>query len=182
MKIFKSAALVIVLLSVFACQSESTKTKLQAITGLQKQVDSSQVVFKTIQIETISAYKKNAEGQLDYLKKNYHDTAIENARFVDVYNSNFKLMRKLMKGHERLEKEIDFSNNQLKHLYSDIENGFAQDSNYVKFMKGEKIAVFKIINTTNTLKDWEERTIKRYNGMISPIDSIILELKNQGYR
>ena len=182
MKILKSTSLVIVLFFVFACQSESTKTKLQAVTVLQEQVDSSQVVFKTLQIETISKNKKNAEIQLDYLEKNYHDTNLQNARFVDVYNSNFKLMRKLIKGHERLEKEIDFSNNQLKHLHSDIENGFSQDTNYIKFMKGEELAVSKIINSTKTLKNWEERTINRYNGMVAPIDSIILELQNQGFR
>ena len=182
MKLLKSTTLVIALFLGFACQSENTKAKLQAVTILQGKVDSSSVVFKTIQFETISENKKNAESQLDYLTKNYHDTNMQNARYVDVYNTNFKLMRKLIKGHKRLEKEIDFSNNQLKHLYSDIENGFAQDTNYIKFMQGEELAVSKIVNSTKTLKNWEERTTNRYNGMVAPIDSIILELRNQGFR
>lgn len=91
-------------------------------------------------------------------------------------------MKKYVKGYGRLNSEIDFSISQLSHLHHDVENGFAHDSTYAKHFEDEKLAVSKIVNTCATLQNWEERSTKRYHGMVQPIDSIITELQKQGYR
>lgn len=174
---------IISILSIFSsCKSEKTEALLAEIEGMQSSVDSSQKIFEEIDIEKITKNKENAKGQIEYLKKFYNDTNYVNARYVDVYISNFKLMRKLVKGHHRLDQEIDFSQGQLHHLRKDVKNGFAADSSYFKYLEAEKLAVSKIKNTTKTLVSWELKTTNRYNGMVAPIDSIITELKNQGKR
>lgn len=169
-------------LLVTSCRNEKTEKMLTKIDLMIASVDSSEIVFQTIDTNTISIAKKNAESQLEYIQKFYKDTAYQNLRYIDVYNSNFKLMRKLLKGYTRLQSEIDFSKSQLQHLSNDVKNGFAADANYQKHMAGELKAVEKIRVSTKVLIDWEEKSINRYNGMVQPIDSIITELKEQGYR
>ena len=170
------------ILLISSCKNEETTKMLGTIDQLIVTVDSSNVVFKTIDTAAIATAKANAESQLEYIKKFYTDTNYQNARYIDVYNSNFKLMRKLLKGYDRLGSEIDFSKSQLTHLSNDINNGFAADSSYIKYLEGEKKAVSKIRITTKTLVEWEEKSINRYSGMVQPIDSIITELQNQGFR
>ncbi len=165
-----------------SCKSEKTEALLAEIEGMQLSVDSSQKVFERIDTATISKNKKYAEDQIEYLRKFNTDTNYKNARYIDVYYANFKLMRKLLKGHHRLNQEIDFSQGQLHHLYKDVKNGFAADTNYYTYIEAEELAVSKIKNTTKTLTDWELKTTKRHKGMVAPIDSIITELKNQGKR
>ena len=171
--------LVIVL---FSCKSETTRTNLHEIEVLQYQVDSSKIVFKTLDLDSITKMKVNAEEQLDFLKKHNHDTTKAYNKFLDVYYGNFKILKKYIKGYGRLNSEIEFSISQLTHLHNDVENGFAHDSTYTKHFEDEKLAVSKIVNTCATLQNWEERSTKRYNGMTQPIDSIITELQKQGYR
>tara|TARA_R110002050_G_scaffold147017_1_gene272651 strand:+ start:29882 stop:30424 length:543 start_codon:yes stop_codon:yes gene_type:complete len=178
----KFVVILSLIIAIVSCKSELTQTRLGAIKSLQAQVDSSAIMFQTIDIAKIKDYKTNAKTQLDFLEKNNHDTIFDHLKYIDVYYANFKLMRKLVKGHERLAAEIEFSTSQLTHLYNDVENGFSGDSNYVKHFDSESKAVSKIVNSTAVLKDWEERTVKRYNGMVAPIDSIILVQQNLGYR
>jgi len=178
----KIILIVIAVISLASCQSEQTKSRLSQVKALQQTVDSSNVVFQTLDLDRIRTKKENAEQQMDYLSKNYHDTIMANAKYVNAYNNNFKLMRKILKGSTRLESEIEFSKSQLAHLYTDIANGFAADTMYQKHFDTEEKAVTKIKTTTKTLMDWDEKTSNRYNGMVAPIDSIILSLKSQGYR
>lgn len=169
-------------IAIVSCKSELSQSRIKDINSLQAQVDSSAIVFQTIDIDKIKAYKTNAKSQLDFLDNNNHDTIFDHLKYIDVYYSNFKLMRKLVTGYDRLAAEIEFSSSQLTHLNNDIENGFSGDSTFTKYYNAEKKAVFQIVNTTKVLIDWEERTINRYNGMVAPIDSIILVQKNLGYR
>jgi uncharacterized membrane-anchored protein YhcB (DUF1043 family) len=178
----KLSIIIIIFVALISCNNETTQHKLEEIKTLQTQVDSTKKVFNTLDFEKIAEMKAYAKQQLDFLDKHNKDTTRANAKYIDVYYANFKLTRKFVKGYERLESEIDFSTSQLTHLYNDVENGFANDSNYVKHFKDEKTAVFKIVNTCATLVDWQMRSTKRYNGMVQPIDSIITELKKQGFR
>lgn len=166
----------------YSCKSEKTETMLSQIDKMMVTVDSSNEIFQTIDTVIVSAAKTNAEQQLEYLEKFYTDTNYQNARYVDVYNSNFKLMRKLLKGYDRVQSEIDFSKNQLTHLSNDIKNGFAADTSYESYLIGEMKAVQKIKASTKTLKNWETKTVNRYNGMVNPIDSIINTLQARGLR
>ena len=179
----KKLVIPIVIIGAFlSCRSEKTTTNLREIEILQATVDSSKVVFKTLDFEGISTMKLKAEEQLEYLKEHNKDTAMALNKFIDVYYSNFKIMRKYLKGHGRLGAEIEFSKGQLINLHHDVDNGFAHDSTFTNHFDDEKLAVSKIVNTCATLLDWEERSTKRYNGMVQPIDSIITELQKQGYR
>lgn len=178
----KLSIIIIIFVALASCKSETTQQKLQEIKTLQVQVDSTKKVFNTLDIDKMSEMKTYAEQQLDFLEKHNKDTTRANAEYIDVYYGNFKLIRKFVKGYGRLESEIDFSTSQLTHLYNDVDNGFTNDSSYVKHLKDEKTAVFKIVNTCATLVDWQERGTKRYSGMVQPIDSIITELKRQGFR
>ena len=172
----------VLMLVLFSCKSEITTSNLKQIETLQFKVDSSNLVYKKLNIEEITKNKLYAEKQLDFLKEHNHDTTLALNKFMDVYYGNFKIMRKYLTGYKRLGSEIDFSTSQLTHLYNDVENGFAHDSSYTKHFEDEKLAVSKIVNTCATLLDWEQRSTKRYNGMVQPIDSIITELQKQGYR
>jgi hypothetical protein len=165
-----------------ACKSEQAEKMISQIDQLSASIDSSEQVYQSIDTLTVIEIKQNSEEQLEYLSKFFTDTTYQNARFVDVYNSNWKLMRKLLKGYARLGSEIDFSRNQLHHLRNDVSNGFSSDSIYVKYLEGEIKAVQKIEQSTQVMKSWELKSIDRYNGMVQPIDSIITELKNQGFR
>lgn len=165
-----------------SCKSEKTENMLLKVQAMQASVDSSNKVFQTIDTNVVSTAKIKSEKQLEFLKEHYNDTNYQNARYIDVYNSNFKLMRKLLKGYNRLHSEIEFSNSQLNHLQNDINNGFANDNEYKKHLAGEQKAVEKIRVSTRVLKEWEAKTVKRYNGMNMSIDSIVTELHNQGRR
>jgi hypothetical protein len=178
----KILGLIVISTILFACTSQQTTQRLNDVSKLQSQVDSSLVVFNTINIDSVKTLKSLSKSHIDYLEKNYHDTILAHAQYVDVYYGNFKLMRKLVKGYDRVAAEIDFSKVQLGNLHKDIENGFTQDSTYQRNFDAEKKAVGQIINSAKTLKDWEIRTAKRHSGMEASIDSIILDLKNQGYR
>ncbi|MFT4754482.1 MAG: hypothetical protein ACI85Q_002041 [Salibacteraceae bacterium] len=185
MKISFATKLLLVgaIITVFsACKSKKTEQMLAQIDQLVVQVDSSHKEFLSIDTAALTEAKTYAKQQLDYLQRFNTDTTYKNARYIDVYNSNFKLMRKLLKGYNRLGEEIEFSKNQLNHLSNDIKNGFAADSSYSKYFAGETRAVSKIITTTSTLQQWEARSIKRYNGMVLPIDSVVTELQSRGLR
>lgn len=177
------AILFICTLIVISCTDEKVTQHLNDIKTLQNKVDSSNTAFSELNMEKITEYRQNAESQMEFIEANYHDTvSFENAKYVDVYYANFRLMRKLMMNHKKLDSEITYTNSQLVKLYADVKNGLVADSTYSHYYSGEKKATDAIIESVATLKDWEYRTIKRYNGMVQPIDSIILELKNQGYR
>lgn len=167
---------------IISCVSKKTEQKTLAVQKLQFQVDSSAQEFTHLDLDKIKEYKSNASSQLDYLKENFHDTNFQNAKYIDVYYRNYKLMTKLIKGHDRLQSEITYSTNQLKTLQNDIENGFLTDSLYQEYYKGENKAVQQIIATTKTLMEWETKSIKRYDGMFNSIDSVVTDLQNQGYR
>lgn len=178
----KTSLAIILIASIASCKSEKTEKLLVEIDQLITEVDSSNIVFKSIDTASISTAKLYAESQLDYLKEFNTDTTYKKARFIDVYNSNFKLMRKLLSSYSRLGSEIEYSKNQLTHLSNDVKNGLAADSTYIKYFNGEKKAVETIKVTAKSFKDWETRSINRYNGMVLPIDTIITDLKKQGYR
>lgn len=166
-----------------ACKDASITQKITEVERMQQQVDSCNTIFKTIDNESIKTYQAEAKEQLEFLAKNYKDTAnFENARYIDVYNSNWKLMGKLLKGHKRLGDEIVYSQSQLKKLHHDVENALFSDSTYQKYAQGEAIAVSKIIKTTSTLKEWEKHSVNRFNGMHQPIDSVINKLNSRGLR
>jgi hypothetical protein len=167
---------------IISCVSEKTEQKTLAVQKLQSQVDSSAQESMQLNIEKIKEYKTNAKSQLDYLETNFHDTNFQSAKYIDVYYRNYKLMTKILKGHDRLQSEITYSKNQLKTLHNDIENGFLTDSLYQEYFDGETKAVSQIITTTKTLLEWETKSIHRYDGMKISIDSVITELQNQGYR
>ncbi len=174
---------IISILSIFnSCKSEKTEALLAEIEGMQLSVDSSQKVFQAMDTAKIFSYKKNSEAQIKYLETFFKDTIYENARYIDVYYGNYKLLRKITRGYPKLVKEIEFSKEQLYHLKNDVKNGFAADSNYQKYISGEKLAVKNIAETTSTLINWEEKGITRYENMVASIDSIITEMKNQGLR
>lgn len=179
----KSTIFFVFILFAASCTDKNASNHLADISTLQAQVDSSNTVFQTIDFELIKEYKENSDQQLTFLKENFKDSStFENAKYIDVYYGNFKLMRKMLKGQPRLEEEILYSQQQLDHLYQDVKNGMLEDSVYTKYYEGEAKAVKQIINSTFTLKDWETRSVKRYNGMVAPIDSVINELHKQGYR
>jgi len=182
--IFSSKFFLVLFLSltIVSCVSEKTQQKALAIGQLQTQVDSCSKEFKTLDLEKIKTYKTNAKSQLDFLEKNFHDTNFQSARYIDVYYRNYKLMTKIIKGADRLQSEITYSQSQLEKLHNDVENGFFTDSLYQEYFDGEQKAVEKIKNTTKVLSDWETKSIHRYDGMTSSIDSVITELQNQGYR
>lgn len=165
-----------------SCQSEKTQKILAEIEQMQISVDSSDNIYRSMDTATIFSYKKNAETQIEYLEKFYHDTVFENAKYIDVYYGNFKLLRKLTRSYGRLGEEIEFSKSQLSRLHNDVKNGFAADSSYIKFVSDEHLAVTKIVNTTATFVKWEKKGVQRYERMIVSIDSIVIEMKNQGYR
>lgn len=166
-----------------SCTDANVTVRLNEIKTLQTKVDSSSTEFETIDIKTISKYRERGEEQMAYLEKHYQDTTnFENAKYLDVYYANYKLMKKIVKGHQRLVSEITYTQSQLDHLYLDVKNGLVADSAYTKFYSGEQKATTTIVNSVATLKDWEARSIKRYSGMVQPIDSIITQLQKQGYR
>jgi len=167
----------------FSCTDKKVTQHLNDIETLQAKVDSSNTVFETIDLETISKYREIGKEQMNYIEKHYHDsTNFDNAKYIDVYYANYKLMKKIVKGHKRLASEITYTSAQLNDLYVDVKNGLVADSVYTKYYTGEQNATAGIVKSVSTLKDWETRSIKRYNGMVPSIDSIIVELKNQGYR
>jgi len=166
-----------------SCTDAKVTQRLDNIKTLQTKVDSSSTEFGTIDIETIEKYRSKGKEQMDFIEKHYHDTTnFDNAKYIDVYYANYKLMKKIVKGHERLASEITYTQSQLSNLYLDVKNGLVADSVYTKYYNGEQKATAEIIISVATLKDWETRSIKRYNGMVQPIDSVIMELKKQGYR
>ena len=67
-------------------------------------------------------------------------------------------------------------------MYTDVENGLVDDESYAKFYAGEEKAAKGIIKSVGTLREWEEIAVNRYNGMVQPIDSVIVEMQNRGYR
>lgn len=174
---------IISILSIFSsCKSEKTEALLAEIEGMQSSLDSSQKEFHSMDTAKIFGYKKISEAQINYLETFFKDSVYENARYIDVYYGNYKLLRKITRGYPKLAKEIEFSQKQLLHLTNDVKNGFAADSNFIKYISGEKLAVKNIAATTSALINWEEKGITRYENMVTSIDSIITEMKNQGLR
>ena len=166
-----------------SCTDAKVTQRLDDIKTLQTKVDSSSTEFGTIDIETISKYSAKGNEQMSFLEKHYHDTTnFDNAKYIDVYYANYKLMKKIVKGHKRLASEITYTQSQLGNLYLDVKNGLVADSVYTKYYSGEQKATAEIVKSVETLKEWETRSIKRYNGMVQPVDSIITELQKQGYR
>lgn len=166
-----------------SCTDAKVSQHLDDIKTLQNKVDSSSTQFETIDMESISTYYAKAKDQFDFIEKHYHDTTnMDNAQYIDVYYGNYKLMKKMVKGHERLASEITYTQSQLSDLYLDVKNGLVADSVYSKYYNGEQKATTQIVKSVAVLKDWETRSVKRYKGMVQPIDSIITELKKQGYR
>ena len=169
-------------LTLTSCTDVQVTTRLDNIKTLQTKVDSSSTEFEAINLDAILEYKAKSNEQMDFIEKHYHDTSnFDNAKYIDVYYANYKLMKKIDKGYQRLESEITYTQSQLANLYLDVKNGLVADSVYNKFYNGEQKATAQIVKSVRILKEWETHSVNRYNGMVQPIDSIINELKNQGY-
>lgn len=170
-------------LTIVGCTSEKVSQRLIHLEKLQSQVDSANTVFISIQMDSIQAYKRHSETQLDFIKQHFWDTSNrENAQYIDVYYANFKKMRKLVKGYPRVQAEIENSQKQLSSLYHDTKHQIHADSVYERYVSGEEKMVRSIVESVGRLKSWEEQSVNRYHGMVDPIDSVILSLKEQGYR
>lgn len=167
---------------IISCANPTAQKQVQQVNGLIQTVDSCEKVFNQLKFEEVKSYKETAEKQLDFLEENYHDTNFEHAKYVGVYYDNWKLMRNFGRAQGKLEKEITYTQSQLQHLKEDAKNNLFNDSTFHRNFQAEFRATLSIKETTKALVDWQERTIKRYNGMHAPIDSIILELNKQGYR
>lgn len=180
MKHFLFLALII---SAVGCTNPKLQLKIDQVTELQHKVDSSKVVMDSIDIHKVTLFKEYAGAQIDFLEDHPQDSSYrEEAKYIDVYLGNFKMLRKLIKNYEPTQAEIEYTQGQLNNLYADLSNGLVADSTYARFYRSEKMATVQIVNTVRKLRDWEIRGVKRHMGMVNQVDSIITSLENLGFR
>jgi predicted transcriptional regulator len=169
--------------SLYSCTSEVVIQRLNDISKLQSQLDSATLEFKKIDTAEVRENMEKAKSQLDYLERHYIDSQnFDLAKYCGVYEANFKLMRRTIGNYEKLDGQIAYTSSQLSHLYADIENGMVADSVYERYYSGEQKATQEIIANVAKLQEWETKSTKRFWGMVQPMDSIITDLQNRGYR
>lgn len=156
------------------CTTPESKKQLAQIKALETRVDSCQNVLKVIAFDSVQKHYAHIKVQLAAIQAVLPENqTFEESQYLGMYYDNSKTFKKITKGFEPLMAEIAITETQLANLKHDVKHNLVADTNFSPFYHNEKRAVDAIVFETKNFIYWQEKGMKRYQGMRTKVDSIL---------
>lgn len=175
-------ALILLSLPLFlmACRPGIEEAKLAQIDSLQQVLDSSQQKVNAMDSVKMMNYARHYFENLDYIKNRFSDTIdTETAFFIDKYYGMRKAMKLMQKQYSINVDELKITQEQLKNLKHDAENGIIENQQFEEYIELESRNIDQIKSGVNRISNAYDHNIALYEEMNARVDSIIAEDKKK---
>lgn len=166
-----SISLIAVLVS---CNRGLPSEKIKVIDSLANKVDSTLEQYATIDSSKAIDYATTYQENLKYVKTELKDTVDkEIGSLIGKYYRLHKSMAFIKGEYNPIKEELKASQQQLKDLKYDAENGLVDETQFKRYINLEKENATKAIKASERILKMYRVSMKNYDKMNPTIDSLI---------
>lgn len=157
-----------------ACNTGLPKSDIEKVTSLELEVDNTSEDFAEIDTAKINQLSKKYFENIDYFKTNFKDTVEKKlAIYIDRYYGLNKPILFLQNDYAVIAKELKTTQQQLKDLKHDAEEGLVDAEYFERYLDLERENSETVIQNAEKMTRTYHKTTAAYKKMSSKIDSII---------
>ncbi|MGB0403161.1 MAG: hypothetical protein ACPGEG_03625 [Salibacteraceae bacterium] len=170
-------------LLLIGCSSSPNEKAIKKIDSLLVQANKASVQLSEFNPADVKPLVDTINFDVKFIQQEYSDTmTMELATKIDTYLRNVKSIRKFDEAYNAQRKDVDYSIDQLSDMKADLESGIMDSTGFNMYIGSEEEALNRMIESNVGLKTWFENIQETFKAYKLPIDSIILEIKEQnGY-
>jgi hypothetical protein len=185
MKVNVYLSILIVAISLLACKSETEK---QAVEQIDKLLQKNESVYQTLNgkiVDSVKAYHDSLDQMNQFFETHTIESFPENQSLTRAYHKVTNARKVL--GHytnrhlPQMNEKLKTSEQQLKDLRHDIENGLYEDSTITRYLNQEDSVMQFLVKGANSQIETARRYFDAYPENKVKIDSLVMWVKaNQG--
>lgn len=180
--LFACAAMVASIVS-GGCQQSKQAQRIETADSLKTELESLHAVFTDIDYDKHFQNRADIMKNIERIEQFYASRNDTMPRDIAMTLSDYRLVWKGYKRMEgeygQVEKELEYTNNQLINLKKDLEHNALPDNMADRFIEEESKAVAALAVTTNSLKTKMESTEQKYLDKKPVITQLIDSLTKQ---
>lgn len=180
--LFACAAMVASIVS-GGCQQSKQAQRIETADSLKTELESLHAVFSDIDYDKHFQNRADIMKNIERIEQFYASRNDTMPRDIAMTLSDYRLVWKGYKRMEgeygQVEKELEYTNNQLINLKKDLEHNALPDNMADRFIEEESKAVAALAVTTNSLKTKMESTEQKYLDKKPVITQLIDSLTKQ---
>ena len=161
------------ILMISACGPHIPEEKLSKIDELEKMLDSADQRISAIDSAEVFGIIEAYQERLEFYQNTLKDTLPrDEATFVDSWFRMRKLFAKFSSSYTPIMSELTISQQQLKDLRFDAENGLLEEKHFDEYIELERINAEKVAYATHDIMETMEKLIPIYHKKIPRVDSL----------
>ncbi|MFH1320879.1 MAG: hypothetical protein ABII90_09540 [Bacteroidota bacterium] len=161
-----------------SCKNVDVKKEVSAIDSLGQVVEKAHLHLKEINIENAKKIREEINTNMDFVKTHYQDTlSWDISKLLSDYHSIQKTLKHFLRIKEYLEKEIVYSNEQLKNLKHDIEKEIITKEQFNTYYEAEMKAVSGLKKEIKLYVDMAKEKIEKFNSINPKVGEVVKKFK-----
>lgn len=165
-----------------AC-NQANQEHLNTINHIQVKLDSAAYYINSVDIDSMEVLGAKSKKDLSYISANLRiDISKDDAKSLAHYRGGMKALTKMQSVYHKTKSDITYSENQLKELRTDINNGALSTEKVEEYLKTEATEVNTNLLMAKKVASAYKRGILICHQEQAKVDSIVELLYVNGYR
>ena len=164
-----------------SCMDLKTSKQLDAITAMNKTIDSLETVFNENKLDSVAKISLSAYSIENRIKKYYVSDTInmEFGRKMDAFKVMRRNLAPIGKAQQSIPQSIEEEREKLKDLKADIENGDGKREEYDKYIAFEQDKVKQLKTLVSEYIEVKNASLKTYNDLHDELNAFSMSLFKQ---